>query len=117
MELAVSGSSVMTLTTVGGWQIIKGQAVSLLSIGFGTEPASQSFLTPLSNQDTSSLRVTGDPKRLTQLVLLAGLWPKPVQSASALNMEITPLNNPGAGQAAIQSWWKVSGTLTLTDEP
>ena len=104
-------------TIVGGWQIIKDQSASLLSIGFGTEPAVQPFLAPLSKQQSSALRVTGDPKRLTQLGLLAGLWPKPVQRASALNMVILPLNSSGTGQSHQQSWWKVSGTLTLSAEP
>ena len=104
-------------TIVGGWQIIKDQSASLLSIGFGTEPAVQPFLAPLSKQQSSALRVTGDPKRLTQLGLLAGLWPKPVQRASALNMVILPLNSSGTGHSHQQSWWKVSGTLTLSAEP
>tara|TARA_B100001059_G_scaffold234574_1_gene277519 strand:+ start:292 stop:1773 length:1482 start_codon:yes stop_codon:yes gene_type:complete len=103
-------------TTVGGWEIIQGPTSPVLSIGFGTEPAVQAFLTPLSQQQSPSLRVTGDPKRLTQLGLLGGLWPKPVQTASSLNLEIRPLNNPGNRQSVSHSWWRVSGSLTLTPD-
>ena len=103
-------------TTVGGWEIIQGSKSPVLSLGFGTEPAVQTFLAPLLQQQSLSLRVTGDPKRLTQLGLLGGLWPKPVQNASSLNLEIRPLNNPGTRQSASQSWWRVSGSLTLTPD-
>ena len=103
-------------TTVGGWEIIQGPKSPVLSIGFGIEPAVQTFLAPLLQQQFSTLRISGDPKRLTQLGLLGGLWPKPVQNASSLNLEIRPLNNPGTRQLASHSWWRVSGSLTLTPD-
>ncbi|KZR87951.1 hypothetical protein MITS9509_01725 [Synechococcus sp. MIT S9509] len=107
-------------TTVGGWVIIKDQKASVLSIGLGIKPADQSFLAPLVNKRSYSLRITGDPRRLTQLGLLGGLWPKPVQSASTLNIEIKPLNPAAASQSARQSasqpWWRVSGSLKLTPD-
>ena len=103
-------------TTVGGWKIINGQKAPILSIGFGTEPADQSFLAPLLKKYSYSLRVTADPKRLTQLGLLGGLWPKPVQSAPTLNIEIKPLNSSGASQPARKSWWRVRGSLKLTPD-
>ena len=103
-------------TTVGGWMIIQGQKAPVLSIGFGTEPAAQTFLSTLLPQNQLSLRVTGDPKRLTQFGLLGGLWPKPVQRSSSLNLEIKPLKASGSFQLARQSWWRVSGSLTLTPD-
>ena len=103
-------------TTVGGWVIINDRKAPVLSIGFGTKPAEQSFLAPDLNKHSYSLRVTGDPKRLTQLGLLGGLWPKPVQRASSLNIEIKPLNSQTASQSARKSWWRVSGSLKLTPD-
>ena len=103
-------------TIVGGWLIIQGQKVPVLSIGFGTEPAAQPFLSTQMPQNRLSLRVTGDPQRLTQIGLLGGLWPKPVQRASSLNLEVKPLKISAASQLARQSWWRVSGSLTLTPD-
>ena len=103
-------------TTVGGWLIIQGQKVPVLSIGFGTEPAAQPFLSTQMPQNRLSLRVTGDPQRLTQIGLLGGLWPKPVQRASSLNLEVKPLKISASSQLARQSWWRVSGSLTLTPD-
>ena len=103
-------------TTVGGWLIIQGQKVPVLSIGFGTEPAAQPFLSTQMPQNRLSLRVTGDPQRLTQIGLLGGLWPKPVQRASSLNLELKPLKISASSQLAKQSWWRVSGSLTLTPD-
>ena len=103
-------------TTVGGWLIIQGQKAPVLSIGFGTEPAAQPFLSTQMPHKRFSLRVTGDPKRLTQLGLLGGLWPKPVQNASSLNLEIKPLKISAGSQLARQSWWRVNGRLTLTPD-
>ena len=103
-------------TTVGGWLIIQAQKAPVLSIGLGTEPAAQPFLSTLLPPNRISLRVTGDPKRLTQLGLLAGLWPKPVQRASSLNLEIKPLKIPAGSKLARESWWRVSGSLTLTPD-
>ena len=103
-------------TIVGGWLIIQGQKVPVLSIGFGTEPAAQPFLSTQMPQNRLSLRVTGAPQRLTQIGLLGGLWPKPVQRASSLNLEVKPLKISAASQLARQSWWRVSGSLTLTPD-
>ena len=103
-------------TTVGGWLIIQGQKSPVLSIGFGTEPAAQPFLSTQMPQNRLSLRVKGDPKRLTQIGLLEGLWPKPVQTASSLNLEVKPLKISASSQLARQSWWRVSGSLTLTPD-
>ena len=103
-------------TTVGGWLIIQGQKSPVLSVGFGTEPAAQLFLSTLGPQKRFSLRVTGDPKRLTQLELLGGLWPKPVQRASNLNLEMKPLKITAGSQLARQSWWRVNGSLTLSPD-
>ena len=103
-------------TTVGGWLIIQGQKSPVLSVGFGTEPAVQPFLSTLLPQKRFSLRVTGDPKGLTQLGLLGGLWPKPVQRASSLNLEMKPLKISAGSQLARQSWWRVNGSLTLSPD-
>ena len=103
-------------TTVGGWLIIQGQKSPVLSIGFGTEPAAQPFLSTQMPQNRLSLRVKGDPQRLTQIGLLGGLWPKPVQRASSLNLEVKPLKISASSQLARQSWWRVSGSLTLTPD-
>ena len=104
-------------TIVGGWLIIQGQKVPVLSIGFGTEPAAQPFLSKQMPQNRLSLRVKGDPQRLTQIGLLGGLWPKPVQRASSLNLEVKPLKISASRQLAKQqSWWRVSGSLTLTPD-
>jgi len=103
-------------TTVGGWLIIQGQKSPVLSIGFGTEPAAQPFLSKQMPQNRLSLRVKGDPQRLTQIGLLEGLWPKPVQRASSLNLEVKPLKISASSQLARQSWWRVSGSLTLTPD-
>ncbi|WP_137024914.1 hypothetical protein [Synechococcus sp. UW179A] len=103
-------------TIVGGWEIINDQKVPVLSIGFGTKPADQPFLAPLLQKHSYSLRITADPKHLTQLGFLGGLWPKPVQSASTLNIEIRPLNSSGANQSARQSWWRVHGSLNLAPD-
>jgi len=103
-------------TTVGGWLIIQGQKSPVLSIGFGTEPAAQPFLSTQMPQNRLSLRVKGDPQRLTQIGLLEGLWPKPVQRASSLNLEVKPLKISASSQLARQSWWRVSGSLTLTPD-
>ena len=103
-------------TIVGGWLIIQGQKVPVLSIGFGTEPAAQPFLSTQMPQNRLSLRVKGDPQRLTQIGLLGGLWPKPVQRASSLNLEVKPLKISASSQLARQSWWRVSGSLTLTPD-
>ncbi len=103
-------------TTVGGWLIIQGQKSPVLSIGFGTEPAAQPFLSKQMPQNRLSLRVKGDPQRLTQIGLLGGLWPKPVQRASSLNLEVKPLKISASSQLAKQSWWRVSGSLTLTPD-
>jgi hypothetical protein len=103
-------------TIVGGWLIIQGQKVPVLSIGFGTEPAAQPFLSKQMPQNRLSLRVKGDPQRLTQIGLLEGLWPKPVQRASSLNLEVKPLKISASSQLARQSWWRVSGSLTLTPD-
>ena len=103
-------------TIVGGWLIIQGQKVPVLSIGFGTEPAAQPFLSTQMPQNRLSLRVKGDPQRLTQIGLLGGLWPKPVQRASSLNLEVKPLKISASSQFARQSWWRVSGSLTLTPD-
>ena len=101
-------------TTVGGWQVIdaerpNGQTTSVLSIGFGIEPDPQSFYDVNPIPTTSMLRISGDPKQLTQLELLGGLWPKPVQQATALTMSVNPLD----GSGAMDSWWRISGGLTL----
>jgi len=103
-------------TTVGGWLIIQGQKSPVLSIGFGTEPAAQPFLSTQMPQNRLSLRVKGDPQRLTQIGLLGGLWPKPVQRASSLNLDVKPLKISASSQLAKQSWWRVSGSLTLTPD-
>ena len=103
-------------TTVGGWMIIQGQKSPVLSIGFGIEPAAQPFLSTQMPQNRFSLRVKGDPQRLTQIDLLGGLWPKPVQRASSLNLEVKPLKISASSQLARQSWWRVSGSLTLTPD-
>ncbi len=103
-------------TIVGGWLIIQGQKSPVLSIGFGTEPAAQPFLSTQMPQNRLSLRVKGDPQRLTQIGLLEGLWPKPVQRASSLNLEVKPLKISASSQLAKQSWWRVSGSLTLTPD-
>ena len=103
-------------TIVGGWLIIQGQKSPVLSIGFGTEPAAQPFLSTQMPQNRLSLRVKGDPQRLTQIGLLEGLWPKPVQRASSLNLEVKPLKISASSQLARQSWWRVSGSLTLTPD-
>ena len=103
-------------TTVGGWLIIQGQKSPVLSIGFGTEPAAQPFLSTQMPQNRLSLRVKGDPQRLTQIGLLGGLWPKPVQRASSLNLELKPLKISASSQLAKRSWWRVSGSLTLTPD-
>ena len=103
-------------TTVGGWLIIQGQKSPVLSIGFGTEPAAQPFLSTQMPQNRLSLRVKGDPQRLTQIGLLGGLWPKPVQRASSLNLEMKPLKISAGSQLARQSWWRVNGSLTLSPD-
>jgi len=103
-------------TTVGGWLIIQGQKSTVLSVGFGTEPAAQPFLSTMLPQHHFSLRVTGNPKRLTQLGLFGGLWPKPVRRASSLNLEIKPLRISAGSQLARQSWWRVNGSLTLSPD-
>ena len=103
-------------TAVGGWEILKSQKGSVLSIGFGIEPATQPFLAPLVPQ-TSSLRLHADPQRLMQLGLLGGLWPQPVQRASRLTMVIKPFNTQAASNPARQSWWRVQGSLALSEAP
>ena len=103
-------------TIVGGWLIIQGQKSPVLSIGFGTEPAAQPFLSTQMPQNRLSLRVKGDPQRLTQIGLLGGLWPKPVQRASSLNLDVKPLKISASSKLAKQSWWRVSGSLTLTPD-
>ena len=102
------------ITTVGGWQVINdvrinGQKTAVLSIGFGIEPDPQSFYDVNANQTSSMLRISADPKQLTQLELLGGLWPKPVQQAIALTMSVNPLDGSGTRD----SWWRISGGLTL----
>ncbi len=94
---------------VGGWQIIQGEKDAVLSIGLGTEPADQNFLGSLQSRTAPVLRIQASPKRLTELGLLGGLWPQPVQRASSLSMSINPLIGPGVRQ----SWWRFSGSLSL----
>lgn len=94
---------------VGGWQIIKGEKTPVLSIGFGIEPNPQSFLEPLDKHSDSAVRITADPMRLTELGLLGGLWPKPVRQAKTLTLSINPLKGP----VARNTWWRISGSLTL----
>ena len=103
-------------TTVGGWLIIQDQSAPVLSIGFGTEPAAQIFLSTLFPQNRISLKVSGEPKRLSQLGLLGGAWPKSVQRASNLNLEIKPLKISDGSKLARMSWWRVNGSLTLTPD-
>ena len=105
-------------TIVGGWQIINGlqnnaQQTSVLSIGFGMEPDSKSFLDFDLSQTSSALGISGNPRQLVQLGLLGGLWPKPVQQATGLTMAVNPLSRSGAGN----SWWRINGALTLRSVP
>ena len=94
---------------LGGWEIIQGQKMAVLSIGLGAEPASQSFLGPQLARPAPALRITVAPERLKELGLLGGRWPQPVQRATILKMSINPL----IGSGARPSWWRFSGSLTL----
>ena len=94
---------------LGGWEIIQGQKMAVLSIGLGAEPASESFLGPQLARPAPALRITGAPERLKELGLLGGRWPQPVQRATILKMSINPL----IGSGARPSWWRFSGSLTL----